>query len=314
MTDISWLSAVSGSFNTASDWSTDTIPGSADTAALTASGADYTVTSSVNNTINTLEAAANATLDISAGTFSVTNFADNLGSIEVGPGAALALGTAGAFIGFVNSGTIGLDGGSTAATAAKIEIDANFVLDDDGTLVLSNSAHNEITGGKKSAIVQFENARNTIAGAGVIGDAYLTFVNAEPGTVDADDSTELEIVGAIGTIAAGTQTDTNDGLMETTGTGGLQIDSDMYNAGTIEADGKGALTFGAGSPTASPSIEGGGIVAAEIKGSTIDLDDATVQCAVVLTVAGSTIDSLEQNPLTLDRILRRRSSLRIRLR
>jgi fibronectin-binding autotransporter adhesin len=292
MTDISWLSAVSGSFNTASDWSTDTVPGSADTAALTASGADYTVTSSVNNTINTLEAAANATLDISAGTFSVTNFADNLGSIEVGPGAALALGTAGAFIGFVNSGTIGLDGGSTAATAAKIEIDANFVLDDDGTLALSNSAHNEITGGKKSAIVQFENARNTIAGAGVIGDAYLTFVNAEPGTVDADDSTELEIVGAIGTIAAGTQTDTNDGLMETTGTGGLQIDSDMYNAGTVEADGKGALTFGAGSPTASPSIEGGGTVAAEIKGSTIDLDDATVQCAVVSTVAGSTIDSL----------------------
>ncbi len=100
-----WPSAVSGSFNHASDWSTDTVPGSADTAALAASGANYTVTSSVNNTINTLEAAANATLDISAGTFAVTNFADNLGSIEVGPGAALALGTAGAGMGFTNSGT-----------------------------------------------------------------------------------------------------------------------------------------------------------------------------------------------------------------
>jgi hypothetical protein len=293
MTYISWLSAVSGSFNTASNWSTDTVPGSADTAALTASGADYIVTSSVDNTINTLEAAANATLDISAGTFAVTNFADNLGPIEVEAGAAIALGTAGAFMGFVNTGTISLDGGSTAATAAQIVIDANdFTLDDDGTLALSNSAYNEITGGTKNAIVQFENARNTIAGAGVIGDAYLTFVNAEPGTVDADDSTKLKIVGAIGTIAAGTQTDVNDGLMETTGTGGLEIDSDMYNSGTIAADGAGALTFGGGSLTASPTIEDSGIVAAEIKGAKIDLDDASVSAAVVSTVAGSTINSL----------------------
>jgi hypothetical protein len=182
MTYISWLSAVSGSFKTAADWSTDTVPGSADTAALTASGADYTVTSSVNNTINTLEAAANATLNVSGGTFAVTSSADNLGSIEVGPGAVLALGTAGIDMEFTNTGTISLAAGSTSAKAATIEIDAaEFVLDDDGTLALSNSAYNEIAGGTSSAVVEFVNGRNSITGAGIIGDAYLTFANVEPG-------------------------------------------------------------------------------------------------------------------------------------
>ncbi|MGO8797683.1 MAG: beta strand repeat-containing protein [Roseiarcus sp.] len=288
-----WKNDASGAFGVASNWSTGAVPGANTIAELTATGAAYTVTSGAVNTVYQLWAAANATLAVTADTFSVTNFLDSEGAIDVSAGAALALGVVGSGGGFVNGGSIKLSGGTSPATEAKLEIEGS--IDDligSGTLTLSNSAYNEIIGGTSSAMAALENDANTISGAGTIGDKYLTFDNSESGTVDATDSTKLLINGAIGSIAASTATDENDGLIETTGTGGLRIDADMYNNGQLLADGSGALTLGAGVLAASPTIEGGGEIAAVVSGAKIYLDDVTVQIAFVSTVAGSSITSL----------------------
>jgi hypothetical protein len=288
-----WKSDVSGAFGAKANWSTDAVPNGNTIAELTATGAAYTVTSGADNTVYQLWAAANATLAVTAGTFSITNLLDNLGAINVSAGAALSLGVAGSGGDFVNSGTLSLNGGTSTATEAKLEIKGS--VDDligGGALTLSNSAFNEIIGGTSSSTVALENGSDTISGAGTIGDAYLMFVNADGATVNADDSTKLIINGAIGSIAANAPTDENDGLIETTGSGGLRIDADMFNNGQILADGSGALTLGAGVLASSPSIEGDGEVAAIVSGAKIYLDDVSVDAPFVSTVAGSSITSL----------------------
>ena len=74
MAQIHWLNPVSGDFATAADWSGGAVPGSGDDVALGAlGGAPYTVTSSANEHIASLQTAANATLDISDGFFQVDN-------------------------------------------------------------------------------------------------------------------------------------------------------------------------------------------------------------------------------------------------
>jgi hypothetical protein len=298
-----WLNDVSGSFNDAADWSTDAVPDASTGITLPEFGTPYTVTSSVDKTtmIYGLGVAEGATLAIAKGVFQVINYEANEGTITVAASAELELGAAGQYAGFICSGSVDLNGGTKATKAAELVVaGAGLDFSGGGTIKLSNSAHNEILGGTSSAPAVFELGQGSIVGAGVIGDSYLTFDNSKTGTVTASDATQLEIVGAIGTIAAGEQTDTNDGTIQATGDGGLVINADMYNNGTIAAVGtvvKGkettpTLTFGAGSLTASPTITDSGIVAAETTGSTIDLDDASVSAAVVSTVAGSTINSL----------------------
>jgi hypothetical protein len=72
MATIHWI-AGSGNWTTASNWSTDTVPGSSDDAVLDAPGT-YTVTVSSDETINSLSGTATATIDITGGTFTVTDF------------------------------------------------------------------------------------------------------------------------------------------------------------------------------------------------------------------------------------------------
>ena len=63
MTQIHWKSAVSADFNTAADWSTGNVPGAADDAILDATGGAFTVSTSTAETVNSIQTAANATLD-----------------------------------------------------------------------------------------------------------------------------------------------------------------------------------------------------------------------------------------------------------
>lgn len=237
-----WLSAVSASFNNPADWSTGAVPNASTGVTLPEfenaedQPLSYTVTSSVNKTIYGLGVAQGAMLAIAKGVFQVLNYEANEGTITVAASAELKLGAPAQWAGFVSSGSIDLNGGTKATNAAKLVVGGpGLGFGGGGTIELSNSAYNEILGGTSTASAVFELGQASIVGAGVIGDNYLIFDNSKTGTVTASDATKLKIVGAIGTIAAGTQTDTNDGLIETTGTGGLEIDSDMYNSGTIAA-------------------------------------------------------------------------------
>jgi hypothetical protein len=72
MTTIHWIAA-SGNWNAPDNWSTSTVPGPLDDAVLDATGT-YTVTSSSNVTVNSLSGNSGATLDITAGVFTVNNF------------------------------------------------------------------------------------------------------------------------------------------------------------------------------------------------------------------------------------------------
>ena len=203
----------------------------------------------------------------------------NEGAIDVGPGGVLALGTTGVQAEFDNTGEITVNGGATAATAGMIDVLGNIDLNSGGTVTLSDSAFSEIVGGTSSSKVQLDNDANTISRAGLVGDVNMFFFNSKNGLVDADNSLRLKIVGAVGTIAAGTQSDDNAGTIETTGAGGLSIDTDMNNNGLLLADGAGALTIGVGSLANSPTLDGIGDIKALISGAAIDLDDATIDRA-----------------------------------
>ena len=65
-----WNNGSGGDFTDTADWSSGTIPGAVDTAAISASGI-YTVTTSANETILALTTAAGATLDITSGDFTM---------------------------------------------------------------------------------------------------------------------------------------------------------------------------------------------------------------------------------------------------
>ena len=68
-----WTNHSGGSWTTGGNWSSG-VPGSTSTAAIDASGT-YTVTSSTDVQVATLTSAAQATLDITGGNFTVTNYA-----------------------------------------------------------------------------------------------------------------------------------------------------------------------------------------------------------------------------------------------
>jgi hypothetical protein len=82
MTAIHWKKGISGSFDTAADWSTGTVPGIADDVFIDAPG-KYTVTlpASSPQNVNTLTISKGATLDITSGVFFVPGGTTNAGNI-----------------------------------------------------------------------------------------------------------------------------------------------------------------------------------------------------------------------------------------
>ena len=114
MSQIHWLNPISGSFTNAADWQGGTAPGASDDAILNAVGSAFTVTSAVSETVNSIQLAANATLDITGGTFDAmagTGAGANAGVILVGASDTLSLGGVvanglGAIIGTVMVGNV----------------------------------------------------------------------------------------------------------------------------------------------------------------------------------------------------------------
>jgi hypothetical protein len=80
MATFHWKKAVSGSFNTAANWTPAGVPGSADAAVIDAVGT-YTVGSSQNNTVEELDTIGTSTLAVNADTFEVTTVINNYGIV-----------------------------------------------------------------------------------------------------------------------------------------------------------------------------------------------------------------------------------------
>ncbi len=165
-----WKTAENGNFDTDANWLSGQIPTAIDDVAIVAAGV-YTVTSSANETINSLEMEASATLAVSAGTFAINNGSGTgglAGTIAIGDAATLSLaGTV------TNSGTIKL--GSTGDTTELRLAGPSVTLEGGGTISLSNSTANYIFG--NSGSFRLTNVNNTIAGAGQLGDGQMVLFN-----------------------------------------------------------------------------------------------------------------------------------------
>ncbi len=133
-----------------------------------------------------------------------------------------------------NTGTIALDGSTASATLLFHQ--AGVTLSGGGVVSLSDNANNDIHGydGNNDTLT---NVDNTIQGAGSI-DGGITLINEQHGIIDATGTNAL-------IINLGSATVTNDGTLEATAGGTLDIDSSVNNSGTLEASG-GTLVVASG--------------------------------------------------------------------
>lgn len=292
-----WLKAHKGNFNTASDWSTGTVPGKTDDAIIDAAGRAFTVTATTNEDVRSLQTSANATLLIKgdpnvAHTFTVEDGASNgvsAGAIKVGDNVTLE------FISnydptLNNSGTVSLNA-KTSNSFLDIQSTSpsrgsrSFDIYGGGVILMSDNAGNGIvdTRGYPDNSVYVNNLDNTIMGAGVIGDggfAYGTamyFTNDEKGVINATGATSaLRLALPTRTAVINSQTYSYGGLL---------------NAGLIEASGKAGLDIAATTVSNAGTIFAG-------NGSIVRLESSTVEggllstagTGIVLASGGSTID------------------------
>ena len=149
--------------------------------------------------------------------FNETPVVDNAGTLAVSDGATLPLdGT------IDNTGTITLNG---TGDQTELQIVGDGVtLQGGGQITMSDGAGDIIVGA--TAATTLTNVDNTISGAGQIGagDGNLTLVNEVHGTIEAN------IAGGILTVDTGNDI-TNNGILEATSGGVLQIDDAVSGSG-----------------------------------------------------------------------------------
>ena len=221
-----WLVTSGGDFATAADWSTGMVPGSSDTALLTAAGS-YTVTSSQNETVSSLQMVQGVTLAINGGTFQMTSGSgagsDN-GLIQINGNNTLALGGT-----LAGSGTVQLNTNGYNADLALIS--AVTTLSGGGKIVMSDAGQNRIYGATAGNVLN--NVSDTISGSGQIGIDQTGLNNQAGGVIDATGT-------AAGlTLDFGAYSATNAGLIEATGPAGMQIQNSVITntGGTLKASG-----------------------------------------------------------------------------
>jgi hypothetical protein len=261
MTQIHWTSPVNADFGTAADWSGGKVPGAGDDALLDAAGSAFTVTSNLDETVGSLQTAANATLDIAGGTFTAetgTGGGVNAGRIIVGSGAALSFGGA-----IDNTGSIEL----------VTSIGHNLQLNIAGPLINQAGGVIEASGGASGVVATTQPITNDgvleSTGAGTLLEFDGALITGS-GQIFAGAGASVRlgnstVIGGVLNTAAGGRIDiaTLEEEAHASFTGG----GSFTNAGTIALDGVGvSLIFDEAS-----ALTGGGTVqlnGGEIKGTT----------------------------------------------
>ena len=153
--------------------------------------------------------------------FNVEPIMYNTGTMVISDGAILPLGGT-----VVNTGSIVLDSsGNTTNLEVLIK---NVTLEGGGTVVLSDNANNVIFGGAQDAMLI--NIDNIISGAGQLGAGQMTLSNS--GVILANGVNALLIDTGTNKVV-----NTQTGILQSAGTGGLQIAGGLVNTGLIWANG-----------------------------------------------------------------------------
>jgi len=194
---------------------------------------------------------------VSSSSLAASNFAfnfeptfSNIDTMSVADDALLPMGGV-----MHNTGTILLN--SVGHDALLQLIQPGLTLDGGGQILLSDDSGNIISG--TSANVGLNNADNTIAGAGQLGNGQLDFTNA--GKVDATGSHALN-------IDTGSNVIHNSGVLEASGTGGLTIASNLDNSGLLWANAANLTAHGTVSGNGTAIIDGRGVLDFEAASST----------------------------------------------
>ena len=275
-----WKSAVSDSFGTAADWSTDTVPGPSDIAVMTVPGT-YTVTSDTDATVLGINTGSGTTLAISGDSTFVasagTAIGANRGTVAVGDGSTLQIsGT------FNNTGKIQLLADSTQEDFAGLNIGfSGATLKGGGTILMSDATGTgKFIGGGGRSGGTLVNLDNTIVGSGQIsvgrlvnhalieakGAAGLAIANTTVddsggGTIEAADGSQVllgnsaarffsDALVSNAVAVAGLATSIIGGTLKTLGSGVIAVpDGNTVDLqGTINVLGKLALQSGTGDP------------------------------------------------------------------
>ncbi|MCW5737750.1 MAG: hypothetical protein KIS73_26760 [Enhydrobacter sp.] len=265
MANIVWKDDVDGNFNIATNWTPGTVPGSVDSARITAVGSTYTVNSATSNVVSDVQTSAFATLAIASGTFTTTNGSgsgSNAGLIQIGNNTTFQ--AAGAVR---NSGSIRLQSSGNTTTFEILAAGAS--LRAGGTVELSDSGANRIIGATATATLT--NVNNLIQGGGQLGGGQMAFVNQSEGKVRATSASGL-------VLNTGAQAVLNSGLLEAT-TGTLTIQGttvDNSTGGDILANGGNVNLQSARIIGGTLDSTGAGALQAVDRGSVLDGTTSTV--------------------------------------
>jgi len=175
---------------------------------------------------------------VDGGSVSLKSAIDNSGTLIVTRGT---LGLQGAVD---NTGQIDVRGGTAATLSIAV---SGVTLTGGGDLALDN-ADNQVTGASSTATLT--NVANTISGAGTIS---AVLINEAGGVVEGQFTTGL-------VINAGSNTETNAGLIEAIDGGSVSVESALANTGTVLVT-NGTLTL-------AGAVTGAGV--AQIKGGVLD--------------------------------------------
>jgi len=190
MSEVHWKRAISDPFSKTGAWKGGAVPGASDDALFDAAGADYTVTSKLFETVNSIQLAANATLNITARTFTAS----------AGTGSAPMRGRS-ASMERPNSPSAGR---STTAERSRLN---NATGSEGGRHYLDDCFKHELEWWWRHRNVRrlfnniigngttLTNVDNVISGAGIIGSTSigLTLINEAGGVIDATGTQPLNI-------------------------------------------------------------------------------------------------------------------------
>jgi hypothetical protein len=161
------------------------------------------------------------------------------------------------------SGAISLTKTLSVTTPHMVIAAAGATLSGGGTLALSNTATNAVTGASSSATLTNS---DKISGGGQLGGGVMTLINQAGGVINGNLATAL-------IVNTGVKTITNAGIIEATSSGGLTIASAVANTGT--------LTVTAGVLAIDGAVTGAGTV--RIGGGTADVATSTFTENVTFT-------------------------------